>query len=214
MYNKWDRKLLTFCLFYCTIYNGFTVCKEALTRFIARYKKFSLHFWESKQRRKRGNNNTNTSNRGKLAERYIKGVDERKPPCMPCGSCDGFKGVGRSETQNGTATKRSVHGTGTKDGKTEKSSASAEASRGLFESIGEYFRISEQAERKKTQNEASCVERYEQGEKSFQASGNDCPAFLKENIRTYITKDGLHTVTDTEGSKSHRYYRNGVIYLR
>lgn len=133
---------------------------------------------------------------------------------MPCGSCDGVKSVRRSETQNGTVTKRSVYSTGTKDRKTEKSTASAEASGGLFENIGEYFRISEQAERKKTQDETSRLERYEQSKKGVQASGDDCPTFTTENIRTYITKDGLHTVTDTEGSKSHRHYCNGVIYLR
>ena len=171
----------------------------------------SLHFRVCKPDTERGEKDTNKGNRGKFIKCDTQGAYAGKSTGLYGGYVHGTENFGRSEYQNGTASNGTFYSSRTKDGKAEACKASEGATGELFDNIGEYFRISAQAEQLEAQNEASCLEGFAESFQSVPIEGQYLAALATENIRTYTCENGLEFVTDTKGFEPHRPYCNGRI---
>ncbi len=123
---------------------------------------------------------------------------------MSGGNVYGLEGVGRLEYKDGTASERAFHGGGRKDREEKIYQATRKTEGGLFEAIGQYFRLSSQAEQMEAQNAASCLEGHEECVDTFQVDGASVATFSTENVCTLTSEDGLDFVADTKSAEPFR----------
>ena len=124
----------------------------------------------------------------------------------------GAENFGCFEHQNGTNEKRDVYCAGTKDRKEKEGDNTTEITGRLFEEIGEYLRISLEAERQETEDEASGVEGFEKSVDGSQIDGASRATLTTENIRTYTASGGVFNITDTAGFEPLRHGCNFTLH--
>lgn len=118
---------------------------------------------------------------------------------------------GRACTENGTGTERSVYCDRRKDREKAAYNATKDTPGGLFEAIGEYFRVRTQIEQMETPYPTSGVERFApRGETS--AIEGIIPAQHEENIFTKSACERVDVDGSTEKTAAQQPGNNGNIF--
>lgn len=124
----------------------------------------------------------NASNRAEFTQCDTHGFNTAEQGGVPGGFMYRSESLGCFVSENLLPGKRALHGDGAENRKKETNKASEEAETGLFEDIGEYFRIREQAQQVETEDETSSLERPSEREEGIQAEGHTRVTLYEKDI--------------------------------
>lgn len=127
-------------------------------------------------------NNENKGNRTKFTQCNSYGIDTAEQGSVPCGTLHGSEGFGYPQAEDLRLTERPIFGGGAENREAKTDTLAEETTSGLFEDIGEYFRIREQAEQVEDEDASGGLERFADREEIIQAKGHTRLSLYEKDV--------------------------------